>query len=515
MPPPRAPLATALAAAALATLVAAGCGGGGSSETHAKPPAPPPVKAAAKRPNVVVVMTDDQTSSAYTRGVMPFTWRFFHHGATDFSEAFDAPPLCCPARAGFLTGEYPHNDGVFTNVPGYPTLRDPASTLPVWLRAAGYRTGLIGKYLNGYETVGGAKPAPGWDRWFAIYGPAYYTNYEVSDDGHVRHFGSAPGDYTTSVLTREAERFVTSRGSRPFFLWLTYNAPHLVPAGEPPCEGDMPQPPDRAAFRRFASTPLPHPPSFNEADVSDKARWVSHRPPMTRATVAAVTRRWRCTLATLPAVDGGVRKVVGALRRSGRLDNTILVFLSDNGYFFGEHRIDDDKRLPYEEAIKVPFAIRLPPRLRDGPSPATVSAPAANIDLAPTLLDYAGGRPCVPGGACRTLDGRSLRPLLDGRRPGWSRDRGILLELADAYTYAAIRTPRYLYARITADRQGRLPAPQEELYDLHADPYELDNLLSGGGGRVSGLRHRLGLRLDLLRRCSGTRPRPGTPDPCE
>ena len=506
---PRGRLALGLAAAAIA---AAGCGGGTSHEATTSLARP---AAAGKRPNVVVVMTDDQTSSAFTRRVMPFTWRFFHSGATSFSQAFEAPPLCCPARAGFLTGEYPHNDGVLTNVPGYPTLRDPASTLPVWLQAAGYRTGLVGKYLNGYETVGGAHPAPGWDRWFAIFGPAYYTDYEVSDDGQVRKLGSSPRDYTTNVLTREADRFVTGSGAKPFFLWLTYNAPHLVPAGDPPCQGDTPQPPNRAAFERFASTPLPRPPSFNESDVSDKARWVSHRPPMSPATIAAVTRRWRCTLATLPSVDAGVRRLVGTLRRNGQLDDTILVFLSDNGYFFGEHRIDDDKRLPYEEALRVPLAVRLPPSLRGPGTPASVSAPVANIDLAPTLLDYAGGRPCSRDGDCRTLDGHSLRALLSGRRPAWSRDRGILVELADAYTYKAIRTPRYLYARVLADRQGKLNPPQEELYDLRRDPNELDNLLSTARVASSGLRHRLALRLALLERCVGSRPRPGVPDPCE
>jgi N-acetylglucosamine-6-sulfatase len=503
--------------AVAAAILIAGCGGNGEAGTARTTPTSsrPPIPQG--RPNLVVVMTDDQTLSAFRPQIMPFTWRFFHGGGTVFNQAFAAPPLCCPARAGFLTGQYPHNHGVFTNVPGYPTLRDPGNTLPVWLRRAGYRTGLVGKYLNNYEKVGGALPAPGWHRWFALYGPAYYYDYRASTNGRLLDFGSSRRDYTTSVINRRALRFVNASGRRPFFLWLTYNAPHLVPAAasRPPCAGDMAQPPSRAAFERFARAPLPRPPSFNEPNVADKARWVQHRPTMSKDRIAQVTRRWRCALATLPAVDRGFKDLVARLRRTGELDRTIIVFLSDNGYFFGEHRIDDDKRLPYEPGIHVPLAVWVPPGLRDGPEPARVTAPVANIDLAPTLLDYAGARPCASPGDCRVLDGRSLRGLLSGQGGRWPEDRGILMELADAFTYAAIRTPAYLYARIRADRQGALDPRQEELYDLRSDPNELRNLLHTDPGGSRMIRAELAARLDALRRCSGTTKGPSTPDPCE
>ena len=448
-------------------------------------------------PNILVVMTDDQTAAQFDPDVMPYTTRFFAERGTEFGQAIAAPPLCCPARAGFLTGQYAHNNGVDANTPGYPLLRDPDNTLPVWLRDAGYRTGFVGKYLNGYELAGGAEPAPGWDRWLQIHGYADYFGYTVSDDGSLSQAGTGPRDYSTRLLTREGIRFTRSAARRndPFFLWLAYNAPHTLTGGyPPPCDGIVAQPPSARAFDRFADAPLPKTGSFDEADVSDKGRWVRSQK-LGATEVETMTRRWRCGLASLRTVDAGFRRLTESLEATGELDDTLVVFLSDNGYFFGEHRIADDKRLPYEPALRVPLAIRMPAGTEQ---PPRSDALVANVDLAPTLLDLAGAKPCVARG-CRRPDGSSLVPLLTGDEDDWRQDRGVLVELDDGFTYSAIRTPAYLYAELTADRRGPLPQPETELYDLAADPDELENVAGTDPALEAGLAE----RLDALRRCAG------------
>ena len=225
-----------------------------------------------------------------------------------------------------------------------------------------------------------------------------------------------------------------------------------------------------------------------------------------------MTQRWRCALASLASVDDGIHRLVRTLKASGELSDTLLVFMSDNGYFFGEHRLEDDKRLPYSASSRVPLAI-VPP----GPSasaPDEVREVVGTIDLAPTLLDYAGAEPCLGGGGCRELDGRSLRPLLEGTGE-WPRDRGVLLELDDGFTYEAIRTPRHLYSELRGDRFGPLSEPEAELYDLSRDPNELSNALVEAGGAAAQVEVKLRRRLDALRACSGTNGSSASGSPCE
>ena len=396
--------------------------------------------------------------NTFTPRLMPHTYRWIVDPGTKFTAGLAAPPLCCPDRAGILTGQYPHDNGVFSNVPGYPTLRHKADTLPVWLRRAGYRTGFVGKFLNNYLEKVGFAPAPGFDRWFAYDLAPDYLHYTVSDQGSPRTFGGARSDYSTDVFTAQALRFLRDRSAKPFFLWLAYNAPHDSHTASPHCKSFDPQPPDAAAYLRFATLHLPRPPSFNEADVSDKPRAIASQPLLDRAHVHFVIRRYRCTAATLGAVDSGVNRVMHALRDRHELGNTIVFYLSDNGYFFGEHRLDFGKSYPYEPALRVPYAVRVPPRYRRGRAPRTAAQVVSNEDIAPTILDYAGGvRPCAGPHRCRTVDGRSLRPLLGGSGR-WPRDRGVLAEL--------------------------------------------DNL--AGGAAYEALRAGLARRLAALRRCSGT-----------
>lgn len=443
-------------------------------------------------------MTDDQTLRSFGPGAMPYTWELFQEEGTLFTQAVATPPLCCPSRAGFLTGQYPHEHGVDANVPGYPALREKESVLPAWLDRAGYRTGFVGKYLNGYESVGGDMPAPGWDSWFAASGYPAYFDYAVSDQGRSRRYGSSREDYSTDVFAAEAMDFVSAGdGRRPFFLWLALNAPHVAAGRSAPCGFLQPEPPSPRAFSRYADEPLPRDPSFAEADVSDKPSFIRDGARLSAADIEEMTLRWRCGLATLRSADGAMEKLVAALEEAGELDETLLVFTSDNGYFFGEHNRDGDKRLPYGASLRVPLAVRMPASVAPAERVERSDALVANIDLAPTVLELAGARPCAAR-HCRSLDGRSLLPLLAGELEGWADDRAVLVELDDAFTYRALRTRRYLYSELAADRGGPLAEAEVELYDLRTDPHELHNLWREDRGAASAIQARLARRLDRL-----------------
>jgi arylsulfatase A-like enzyme len=481
-------------------------------ESHGRPENSPTANARSRnqvgvgnRPNLLVITTDDQTMAQFSRRSMPFTWRFFRRSGSMFSNSLSVPPLCCPDRAGFLTGEYAHNHGVLTNQSGYFYLTEKENTLPVWLNRAGYRTGLVGKYLNDYPALG-PTTAPGWDEFFAAGGETVgYRDFEIGDNGRARHFSGE--SYSTDVYTRHAEGFIRGAAGRgrPFFLWLTYNAPHTVPDGSSPCPGNRAQPKSTSEYSHFANAPLPQTPALHERDVRDKGRWVRRKPPVAGKRLARVNKNWRCALAALPPVDRGLRSIVGELRSMDELDRTVIVFTSDNGYFYGEHRIPDDKKLPYDPSLRVPLAISAPPGIDSGSPPSRIGALVSNVDLAQTLLDYARARPCKAADRCRTIDGHSLRPLLAGRTPAWTKNRAIPIELDEDFTYKALRTPNLLYMRLVADRLGKLARARIELYNLRRDPYELHNLWTVGHATNRSLGRHLAGRMRRLTHCVGTR----------
>ena len=471
------------------------------------------------RPNIVVVETDDQTLEMLRHDTMPNVLREIGARGITFSD-FVTQSLCCPSRASFITGQYPHNDGVFSNTPGYPELIDKRDTLPVWLRRAGYRTGLVGKFLNGYESSRGAKPAPGFDEWFNLLDNRYFRT-PISDNGRHKHLiGMRNRDYLTNVLTRKALAFTrqSAHSGKPFFLWLAYLAPHGARGHRPEeCTHLSPVPPP-ADTGDFAGRPLPEPPSFNEADVSDKPSIIRSMPPLDEAAIGRISAWYHCALDSLPAVDRGVGRLVDTLRSSHVLRNTMLVFTSDNGFLYGEHRRELGKELPYEEDIHLPLLIRAPASLGGTVSPGTtVSLPVAGVDLAPTFLQLAGAEPCRRGGDCRTPDGRSLVPLLRGDTSRWPDHRGILVQLHEPRaarlhlpcSFDTIRTPFYSYSEYTQipDPQSGVcePANEAELYDLTADPFELGNLLYTDPQGSAAKQAALAARLDALRNCSGTK----------
>ena len=493
-----------------------------------------PASAAAKqqRPNIVVVMTDDQTLASMNEMTMPNVTALTEIGATEFMDAIVTTPVCCPSRATMLTGQYAHNHGVLANTPGYADLRGKANTLPVWLRRAGYATAHVGKYLNRYlsSVEESGKVAPGWDEWHTVLDPprkyVRYYGYRLAVNGEAKRVGKRPRDYITRVINRRAARMIRERVPRrkPLYLQVDHRAPHTEAGvkSRGPCGGLVP--PDPRDALAFNGVPLPRPPSFDEDDVSDKPTFVGSLPRLSADVTSRIELRYRCALASLLSVDRGVGRIVSALRRARELANTAIVFTSDNGFFFGEHRIPEQKTRPYEEALRVPLLVRVPQRVLGGAAPVPeVAEPVANIDLAPTVLDLAGATPCRKRSRCRTLDGRSLTGLIRGDG-AWPAGRGILLEFdagerarrAKVCRYQGVRAGGHAYVRHTAiaDPVTGLCAPIEEVehYDLAADPFQLDNLHPAEpGSQQAGIETELEARLAQLRDCAGISGRDPAP----
>jgi N-acetylglucosamine-6-sulfatase len=460
--------------AALVLLVLSGLTAGAAAAPHAA--APP------KRPNIVVIMTDDQTVESIR--VMKNVKRLLVSRGTSFDNSFASFALCCPSRATFLTGQYAHNHGVLSNKPpygGYYAL-DSSNTLPVWLKRAGYETILVGKYLNGYGDHDKHEIPPGWTEWHgAVNNSAYqFYGYTMNENGTLVKYGRDPASYQTDVYADKAVEIVRHRAAerKPFFLWLSFLAPHI---GGPPTPGrsaltTLPAP---RHLGRFAASPLPTPPSFNEEDVSDKPGSIRTRPPLSSQQVAAITERYQLRLESLLAVDEAVGRIVAALKKEGELSHTLIVFTSDNGFMQGEHRIPIGKQRVYEPSTRVPLVMRGP----GIPAGIRMRQPVANIDLAPTIVAAARTR------AGLRMDGRSLWPLFADPGIFWGRDllhEGPLTE--DAQTkFTALRTPRWLYVRYLTGG--------EELYDLFLDPDQLTNLRADPAAAP--------VRLDLRGRLTG------------
>jgi arylsulfatase A-like enzyme len=382
-----------------------------------------------------------------------------------FDHAFVSDALCCPSRATILTGQYAHTTGVWQNEPpygGFPKFRD-GSTVATWLRAAGYRTGLFGKYLNQYS---GRYVPPGWDRWVAIAGASdpydLYRDYTLNVNGRLEHHGAGAGDYSTDVLERAAVSFIKdTRG--PIFEYFAPYAPHTP---------SIPAPGDGSAFDRL---PPYRPPSFNEADVSDKPAWVRRLPPLSPRQAAFVNQLRRRMYQSLIDVDRAVGAIVDALEDTGRLANTMIVFTSDNGFSWGEHRWVN-KVAPYDEDIRVPMVVRFDPAVS---RPHVDHHLLANVDLAPTFAAVAGTP--APG-----AEGLDFVPLLRGRPDPWRSD--VLIEhmnLLGIPSLCGLRSARLAYVRYATG--------EEELYGLERDRWEVANQAGNPayGEVVQRLRHRV------------------------
>jgi N-acetylglucosamine-6-sulfatase len=473
------------------------------------------------QPNIVVIQTDDQTYAQMQRRVMPNTHELLVDKGTSFTNYIATTAQCCPSRATLITGQYAHNSGVTSNQAGYPALVDKGNVLPVWLERAGYTTIHIGKFMNRYDRF--AKPdtrvAPGWEQWRTVLSEARYYDYDYFVNGRVIHHGRARDDHLTAVMNHDAVRMVRRYAPkrRPFYLQLDHRAPHASQQFDPhgSCgRAPVPMPKDQRAFKH---EPLPKPRSFNERNMSDKPPFLRSIPKLDAERRHDIRKRWRCALESLVGVDRGVKRIYRAVKRTGDLGRTVFIFLSDNGQFYGEHRLRVGKVFPYEEALHLPLVIKLPRSYRaDGERVHHTAKPTANIDIAPTILDLAGAS------TSRTMDGRSLLPILK-RKNRWPRKRAVLTEYRvpdvpkySTCAFAGIRTRREIYvehSRVADPDTGQCvdATPAEaERYDLKEDPLELENLCSGGllAQCPSGKRQRkLERRLAKLRDCAGVKGR--------
>jgi N-acetylglucosamine-6-sulfatase len=420
------------------------------------------------RPNIVVVLMDDLRwdelhCTGHPFAVTPNIDALAAEGVT-FRNAFVTSPLCSPSRACFLTGQYAHVHGITDN-----TDHSPAShrlqTFPRALQAAGYETAFIGKWHMGVDDT----PRPGFDHWVGFPGQGTYFDPVLNVDGrHIKERG-----YTTDILSRYAVEWLGRPRSKPLCLWLPHKAvhPELTQLADgsitDPNGGDF-VPADRHK-KLFAGVPVLRRPNAGKAPVDKPAlaRTIGNLPPLGPKTgTDDETIRNRARM--LKAVDEGVGQMRAALERTGQMDNTLFVFTSDEGYFFGEHGLSIERRLSYEESIRIPLIMRYPRRVRAG---SHIDAMALGIDLAPTLLEIAGTKPAVK------MNGRSLAPLLAGRAQPWRTS--FLIEYYSDRTmqrmvkmgYQAVRTERWKYIHYTE------LAGMDELYDLQRDPYEMRNLI--------------------------------------
>jgi N-acetylglucosamine-6-sulfatase len=461
-----------------------------TTATDAREPARTASEAAA-RPNIILITTDDQTLADMRW--LPRTRRLLgRHGVT-FEQMLSPHPLCCPARAEIITGQYAQNNGVHSNAGPYGglgSLKRPSNTLAAWLQDAGYRTALIGKYLNGYKAETDGVPN-GWDHWHAAAHNGFgYYGFRMSRNGQLE---SHPPDgiYSTDLVTQDTTsqiRTAAQDPEQPFFIWSSYYAPHGSCRGKGGEGCDAPAIPARRhrTVHRSAKAPSLEKPSFNEADLSDKPRFVRH---LTKVSPRYTQRLFTRRIQALAAVDEGVAAIVDALSEVDELDQTVVMFTSDNGYLLGEHRYDG-KNLAYEESLRVPLLMR-GPGLPEG---AVRKQPVTTVDLAATVVSMSGAVPK------RVLDGRDIVPVAMGRAQ--QGERTVLIQAGPPghwrrgrWLYRGVRTNRYTFVRWTVDGHFL------ELYDRRRDPYQLRNVARDPS--YAEIRRELLRRTKVLSGCRG------------
>ncbi len=507
-----------------------------------------------ERPSFIVIQTDDQTlDSLYaTFGpnrlrAMPNTLDLIAKRGETFNRYYISYPLCCPSRVSLMTGRYAHNNGVKGNIQpnggyfGFSFRAAYTHNIATWLQGAGYRTIHVGKFLNGYGDEpysNGSEVPPGWSDWHSVLKSDtnhYYYGYTLNNNGQVEGPYGDPGTwepreyttrddigcpyaplngqpcfYETDTLTNFAVQGIRETSpEQPFYLQLDYTAPHgdfRHPAG--------PEPAPRH-YDWFKGAPLPHNrgQGFDEGNVSDKPSFIKEAPYLSLSDIHTYRVYWDKQLESLRSVDDGVKALVDTLGSLHRLRNTYIMFTSDNGFFFGEHRLIGGKFLAYEPSTHVPFLIR-GPHIKAGTESGEI---VGNIDVAPTILELAGVKPD------KSVDGRSMTPFfkdpeLRTLRPflfesfvetSDVEDAGAIAEAGDqsGSTGRSKRVPgleKPSRARAGAssspagpgasasilappkDYEGiRLgpykyiawPDGEKELYDLEKDPYELNNLV--------------------------------------
>jgi len=430
----------------------------------------------AKKPNLLVILIDDLRFDEFGAGGHPYMKtphidRIAHEGAL-FERAFHTTPICSPNRASIVTGQYASRHGIIDNV-----AREAAShRLPNYnlaLQKLGYETAHIGKWHMGNSGA----PRPGYDFWVAYDGHGRLNDPKLNENGtYVQHQG-----YVTDIMNRMATDFINRKHGKPWALMFAHKAVH--PDAEQAADGTAKMEGYRVAARHqdlYKDAIFPKTPNMLPAAeiIKQKPAWAEslhlRTLPASRAVLdplfAGQQEEIRLRARMMAAVDEGVGMIFEALERTGQLDNTFIIFLGDNGYFFGEHGLGPDRRFAYEEGIRSPFTVRFPKLAKAG---SRVKNLVICQDIAPTLIELAGGKPG------QHIQGRSFLPLLKKDRKGWRKSVLIEYWAENAYpwlvgmTYKAVRTDRYKYIHwVNLSRNGEL----DELYDLEKDPYEIANL---------------------------------------
>jgi N-acetylglucosamine-6-sulfatase len=478
-----------------------------AQDKRPKPPA---------RPNIIVILTDDLDRNMGTMEQLPKLKQMIAGQGINFSNSFVSESLCCPSRSSIQRSQFIHNHQVLGNSPPnggfekFHALNEEASTIGTWVKAAGYRTGFTGKYLNGYpDTAAPNYVPPGWDDWNspAAGNPYSEYNYTLNENGTLVRYGNQPHDYFTDVLSQKATNFIqkVATDRRPFFLFLATYAPH------------QPATPAPRYMDAFPEAKAPRPPSYNEPDVSDKPAWIQSRPLLKLPGERQMDILFRKPLQSLLAVQDMVERLLDTLRSTGQLENTYIFYTSDNGFHLGEHRLHAGKLTAYEEDIHVPMYVRGP----GIPAGHERTEIVGNVDLAPTVAELAGAQ--TPD----FVDGRSFVPLLrEGYKPERWRNAFLVeqeevhfhaapgqrrrarqqalepldpleMQLAAAQlgvpAYTALRTATHTYVVYTT-------TGEHELYDLQADPYELHNMYKTAD---PALVKQLDAWLELFKKCHG------------
>lgn len=440
--------------------------GQGQDRTHALSG----IASTSDAPNIVYVFTDDQDAASLEH--MPNVQALLKAQGTSYPNFTYSLPWCCPSRATMLTGRYAHNTGIYTNhgpdggYPGFKANGNQTQTVARWLDSAGYKTALFGKYLNDYDSL---QVPGGWDRWFAGTGRDVWPNC-YSSDGYEKCYQGHPD----AVVAEKAEAYLKNNlPGGPLFAWVSFSAPHS-PSRYPEQDAGL-----------FADATVPRTPAFGVYPFGSPAFWAGAAPlPGQSPPAVPDDDAYRERLRSLQTVDRSVGRMVEALASSGELDNTYFVFGTDNGWHpGGYHGLPEGKETPFVEDLTFPLIVRGP-----GVPTGIDRSLVMNTDLAPTFAAMAGA-------SAPTTDGRPMLPLWQIGAP-W-RQYGYIEALASPRmgnpAYEGVRTEDRLYVEYETG--------ERELYDLEADPYQLQNIAGSEAGPDEEAA--LAARLDALRDCAG------------
>lgn len=466
------------------------------------------------RPNFLFILTDDLDKELGSINYMPHLQELLVAKGLTVEDYYISNSVCCPSRSTFLRGQYNHNNQIYQNTPPYGgfqrfyLLQEESSTIGTWLQAAGYRTVLLGKYLNGYPFAEDREYVPvGWTEWYgAAKGRPYRGySYALNENGVLIDYevddGEAQSDYITDVLSRKTAEFIreSADAQAPFFVFLSVYAPH-EPAEPAPRHENL-----------FPELQVPRTASFNEPDVNDKPYNMSRNPQLSDDKILELDELYRMRVQSLQSVDDMIADLINVLEETGQLENTYIIFTSDNGFHLGQHRLVAGKATAYEEDIHVPFIIRGP---GIAPDSTITGYLTGNVDFAPTIAELAGVVPPT------YVDGRSMVQLFGSEIPALNEWRSAYLlesyggsaedltldagsdtalsvedlsSSVPAISYIGLRTLDYLYVEH--------PDGFKELYDMNNDPYQVDNIAATAD---SGLLDQLSEWLQELHACSGS-----------